>query len=365
MCLYSTWRENKKYVANKKNGGVIPVVHDKRALLVETRCGKCMECMKQKANGWRTRLLEEVREDKTGVFVTWSFNDESLEKLAKKTKGIWGYEQDNEIAKVAMRYYWENWRSATGKSVKHWCVTEIGGRFTERIHVHGIVWTNNVELIKKKWKYGNVYLGEYVNESTCHYIVKYLHKTDEKHKEYISRIFTSSGIGKGYTERRDSNRNKYQGERTNQTYKSREGKVMALPSYYRRKMYTDEEREQMWMEMLDKGEKWVDGRSVETSQYEKVREEARKKNKRLGWGDDEKDWERKHYENSLRRKGQKLSIKKKPVPYFSPIDEKTPLQERWGEEWKKYDVEKIKERSKITSFKKEDNKKTRETEKQS
>ena len=44
MCLYPKLIKNKKYTKNKKNGGVIPVVSDNRALWVTAACGKCFEC---------------------------------------------------------------------------------------------------------------------------------------------------------------------------------------------------------------------------------------------------------------------------------------------------------------------------------
>ena len=47
MCLYPRIIQNKKYTKNKKNGGVIPAVFDKRVLVVPAGCGKCMECKKK------------------------------------------------------------------------------------------------------------------------------------------------------------------------------------------------------------------------------------------------------------------------------------------------------------------------------
>ena len=42
------------------------------------------------------------------------------------------------IAKLALRRCLERIRKQTGKSLKHWCVTELGGE-NDRIHLHGIV----------------------------------------------------------------------------------------------------------------------------------------------------------------------------------------------------------------------------------
>ena len=60
MCLYPKLISNKKYTANKKNGGNIPPILDNRVLLVPVGCGKCMECLKQKAREWQIRMSEGI-----------------------------------------------------------------------------------------------------------------------------------------------------------------------------------------------------------------------------------------------------------------------------------------------------------------
>ena len=90
--------------------------------------------------------------------------------------------------------------------------------------------------------------------------MKYIGKQDEKHKTYKPIILASAGIGRGYEKRKDSENNKYKknGE-TNETYKTRKGTKLALPIYYRNKIYTEEEREKLWIEKLDKQERYVLG----------------------------------------------------------------------------------------------------------
>ena len=310
MCLYPKLIKNRKYIANKKNGGSIPAVYDKRVLQVPVGCGKCMECKKQKARQWQVRLQEEIKKNKNGKFVTLTFSNESIREIAKEIKGLNGYELDNEIATIATRRFLERWRKKYKKSVRHWLVTELGGKGTENIHIHGLIWTDEKkEEIIKIWKYGYADIkdktnGGYVNEKTVNYIVKYINKTDEKHREYNSKMLTSAGIGKEYTEREDSKLNKYNPGNTKETYTTKDGSKINLPIYYRNKIYTEEEREKLWIEKLDQKIRWVNGIKIDVSkgedQYYKILEEERKKNKRLGYGDDIKNWDRKKYENELR-----------------------------------------------------------------
>lgn len=304
MCLYPKLIKNRKYVKNKKNGGVIPAVSDKRALYVPVGCGKCMECKKQKARNWSVRLQEEIRVNKNGKFVTMTFSDEVLVNLSKDINGLTGYELENEIATLAIRRYLERWRKKHKKSVRHWLVTELGQNKTERVHIHGIIWSDEINDIKDIWNYGHVWIGDYVNEKTINYIVKYVSKTDAKHKEYNSKIMTSAGIGSNYIKRLDSKNNRYQEDKTKETYSTRNGSKIALPIYYRNKIYTEEEKEKLWLMKLDKEERWINGMRIDISkgeeEYFKTLEEERKLNKRLGYGDDKRNWERTKYENERR-----------------------------------------------------------------
>ena len=47
MCLYPKLILNRKYLPNKKNGGIPPKCPDERLRYVTAACGKCYECRKQ------------------------------------------------------------------------------------------------------------------------------------------------------------------------------------------------------------------------------------------------------------------------------------------------------------------------------
>lgn len=318
MCLYPKIIQNKKYTKTKKNGGIIPTVTDKRVLYVPAGCGKCMECRKQKARQWQVRLQEDIKKNKNGKFVTLTLSDESITNLQQDIKGVTGYNLDNEIATKATRRFLERWRKKYKKSVRHWLVTELGQTSTERVHLHGIIWTDEIEEISRIWGYGFITIGQqkwnngikitdgesYVNEKTINYITKYVTKRDEKHKEYESKILTSPGIGRDYIDSGRAKRNKFDQKNTKEEYRTRQGIKLNLPIYYRNHIYTDDEKEKLWIEKLNKEERWVDGRPSDISQNEEhyylLLEEARRKNKELGYGDNTINWERKKYENERR-----------------------------------------------------------------
>ena len=311
MCLFPTLIKNPKYKANKKNGGQAPPIFDDRVAMVPIGCGKCMECCKQKANNWRVRLHEEIRKDNTGTFVTLTFNTEQLRKLYETIRikhKLKDYELDNAVARLAVRRFLERWRKENKRSVKHWLVTELGGKHYEHLHIHGIIWTKDKDKIEKHWQYGYVYGSKektYVNEKTINYIVKYIFKIDEKHKAYKAIILTSSGIGSNYINRSDVNNNIYKGEETNERYKTRQGYEVALPIYYRNKIYSEEEREKLWIDKLNKQKRYVLGSEIDISngedEYWMALKYAQRLNKELGYGGDANTWEQENYERELRR----------------------------------------------------------------
>lgn len=362
MCLYPTLRKNKKYMANKKNGGKVPplpyiktkegkLIQDERVLYVPTKCGKCMECMKAKSREWQIRMSEEIKDNKNGIFVTLTFSDEKIKELGEeinkikiitgvkvtkdkngkerkryiyeestRTKEIQGYDRDNEIAKLGVKRFLERWRKATGKSIRHWLVTELGHQGTENIHLHGIIFTDESdELIKEKWQ-DFVWIGErgkrYVSDRTINYITKYINKVDQIHKNYKPEILTSAGMGAGYIKRINAQGNKYKKNgKTNEAYRNDKGYKMSLPIYLRNKIYNEEEREKLWQEKLDKEKRYVGGEEIDISKgeenYTETVEYYRKINNRLGYGSNKINWDRRKYEHERRNINYITRTKKK------------------------------------------------------
>lgn len=306
MCLYPIFIKNRKYTVTKKNNGIIPTIKDERTRYVPVGCGKCMECRKQKARSWQVRLHEEIRTDKTGLFVTFSFSDESINQLEKDLNtNLKGYNLDNQILKLSVKRFLERWRKKYKISIKHWFVTELGQTNTERIHIHGLIFTNHsLKTIEEIWKYGNVWIGDYVNEKTINYIIKYVHKTDPKHKYYIPLVLCSPGIGNNYINRIDSKTNKFNKDKTNETYTTRTGIKLRLPIYYRNKLYTDEQKEELWLNLLNKNIRYVNKVKIDVSinenDYNREINYARTINKLLGYSDNEINKEQKQYEQDLR-----------------------------------------------------------------
>lgn len=327
MCLFPTLIKNPKYKVNKKNGGNVPPlpivkrngvwIPDTRKLMVPVGCQKCMECMKQRANGWRVRMLNEVTEKKNGVMVTLTFSTESLKEILSQINEKDGYAKDNQICTKAIRLFTERWRKKYGKTIRHWMVTELGGGRWEHVHMHGVMFTDNKENIEKIWGYGDVHLGTYCNERTINYIVKYIHKQDEKHSQYTPIVLASKGLGKNYLKSDAAKENKFKANgETKDWYRLNNGYKTSLPIYYRNYLYTEEQREKLWEQKLDKNVRYVLGQKIDISKTEKEYyrglQAAQEKNRMLGFGE-KKDWKRKEYEDSRRNEIYKKRLTAEPT----------------------------------------------------
>jgi hypothetical protein len=314
MCLYPKLIKNRKYTANKKNGGNIPPVKDPRTLYVPIGCQQCIECRRKKAREWQVRLQEEIRHRPGGKFITLTFSNEQYAKIAKTTN-LDGYDLDNYIATYAVRHFLERWRKKYKRSLRHWLITELGHNGTENVHLHGIIWPKNDQQFNDLttiWQYGYTWTGKiqrgikqnYVSAKTVNYITKYTTKIDLQHKFYKPLTLCSPGIGGQYTSRTDAKTNKYNNEKTNETYRTNTGHKIALPIYYRNKIYTDHEREQLWLQKLNQNIRYVLKQPIDISEnqneYFKALLAARDTNKQLGYGNDEKNWKRKEYEHQIR-----------------------------------------------------------------
>lgn len=321
MCLYPRLTINKKYTANIKNGGIIPECKDDRMLHIPVGCKKCIECKKQKSREWQIRLTEDVKYNTNGVFVTLTFNDIEMKKLNNEIdKNIQGYERDNAIAKLATKRFRERWRKRTGKSPRHWLITELGHKGTERIHMHGIIWTDEREYIKKHWDYGYVWIqkqGKNVGGAVTTYITKYITKVDTKHKEYKEIILCSAGIGKKFTEQDKIGYYEFKDDKTNEQYITKNRTKLGMPIYYRNKLWSEEEREKLWINRLNKEVRYVLGQEISIKnslrEYFAVLEEARMKNEAMGYGNDMINWNRITYENSIRNMIRKELYKKPKI----------------------------------------------------
>lgn len=318
MCLYPTFIKNPKYKPNKKNKGKPPVCRDRRLYYIPTKCGCCIECRKEKQREWRVRLEEELRSN-YGYFITLTISPEEIKNLEEKTGLNWK-ENPNEIASKGLRLFLERVRKNTGKSMRHWCVTELG-EDNNRIHLHGIFFgQRSAELIKKHWKYGFIFIGQYCNSRSVNYMTKYMLKVDIKHPEFKQIVLASPGIGAGYMDRLD-----YLWQKQNYkkievaTYTFRNGTKMTMPKYYKDKIFSEREKEVMWINNLNRGLLWIYGEKVKANDWKTIDNLRRywQKYGRDVMGDDPIAWDKAKNRRAEERQRKAIAEARKKTEKFS------------------------------------------------
>lgn len=270
MCYFPIKVLNKRFVPTKKNGYNPPECPDERLRYITAECGHCFECRKKKRNMWRIRMKEQKKDTPTGVFFTGTMSPKRYDEIKKR----YNIEDDNEIATKALRLFLERIRKETRKSIKHWVVTEKGHRNTRRIHIHGLFFDTigigkyKLErLLKRNWIDGYSYNGYSTSEKCINYISKYMTKRDEANPEFVGKVLASPGLGMGYTER-NKRYHTYKGKDTNEKYVNYNGTTETLPRYYKEKLWTEEERQNLWIIKETNGIKWIGKQKFDTRSEE-------------------------------------------------------------------------------------------------
>lgn len=350
MCLYPTFLKNPKYKPNKKNKGKPPICTDRRLLYIPVKCGCCIECRKEKQREWRVRLEEELRSN-FGYFTTLTISPEGIKEIEEKT-GLKWEENPNEIATKALRLFLERVRKEVKKSIKHWCVTELGEK-KDRIHLHGIFFgQKSAELIRKHWKYGFVFIGDYCNTRSVNYMSKYMLKVDIKHPTFKQIVLASAGIGSGYFDRLDHLWQKQNYKNINvATYTFRNGTKMAMPKYYKNKIFTEKERERMWINNLNRGLLWIYGEKVKADDWSTI-DNLRQYWQKYGhdvMGDDPIAWNAMKERRKEEKQRRAIAEAKKLAEKFSTKNlTKLPLQADFSRQLNEWDeeLEKARKRNK-------------------
>src|SRR5690606_37158981 len=102
---------------------------------------------------------------------------------------------------------------------------------------------------------------------------------------------------------------------------------IALPIYYRNKIYSEEEREKLWLHKLDEEKRYVLNQEIDISKGDENSwlslKTARQKNSELGYGSGEIDGNRKNYERQKRN-----LIQKKRIEEAKKIETESAI--KWG-----------------------------------
>lgn len=211
---------------------------DREDFFIDVPCGVCINCIRSKATMWNTRLQNEwkylpIEDKKNSYFITLTISDKYIDTPPS----------------ILVRRFLERVRRKYKRSPRHWFITEYGDE-TKRLHLHGVFFNppfHRFEL-SKLWFYGYVSIAPLTARRITYvttYITKMLKIDSVEDPRYHQQIFTSPGLGKKYCSdpgviahcRVDGVPSPFGFNPSN--------KVIALPRYYRGKLFSDDELEDL------------------------------------------------------------------------------------------------------------------------
>lgn len=159
-----------------------------------------------------------------------------------------------DLSKRHIQLFFKRLRKVNDSKIRYFIVGEYGGR-TMRPHYHVILFNCKLDTIQPAWDMGHCHYGT-VNGASVGYTLKYmmkkgkipLHKNDDRTPEF--RLM-SKGLGESYL---SSQMVKWHHSAINdRMYCNIEGgKKIAMPRYYKDKLYTKVERKIVGYHALNK-----------------------------------------------------------------------------------------------------------------
>lgn len=211
-------------------------------------CGKCPNCKKKRQNHWVFRLRQEQLDSFSSCFLTLTYNDENVPVTSNGYQTLVKEHFQNFMKRLRKNHQKKN----KNVRIKYYAVGEYGGR-TDRPHYHAIIFNLPQSVIEDDtkiseiWGKGNIMATE-CNSQTIAYTTKYINKSigtddsiqdDDRIKEFS---LMSKKLGANYLNH--ANRDYYKRRKTNYITDV-DGSIRSMPRYYKEKLYTDKEREEI------------------------------------------------------------------------------------------------------------------------
>lgn len=240
-------------------------------------CGKCPRCKAARVSSWSFRLMQEQKVAKTALFITLTYDHESL-PITKN-----GYpslcKRDLQLFFKRLRYEDCKSKGVSASAIKYFAVGEYGGKIG-RPHYHVLLFNADIKKIQTAWRthqyvhsrcehtnsrcngqdhtkrnrkvwhdMGYVHYGDQrgVSEASVGYCLKYIlddgkmvlkEKLDDSADQFA---VMSKGLGAAYLNQ--AMLRWHHADLKNRMYVNiGEGKKAAMPRYYKNRLYTEAER---------------------------------------------------------------------------------------------------------------------------
>ncbi|AXQ65632.1 MAG: replication initiator protein [Microviridae sp.] len=152
-------------------------------------CGRCAPCLVNRQQQWSVRCTLESYLWGNSIFITLTYDDESLPKTQKELKR-------------SVQLWLKRFRKALPQKIRYFIALEYGKQ--GRAHFHGIIFNASqfdAKALQDTWGMGFTHVGE-CNPKTINYVTKYITKGDSRAKEDSGKktfaiMSRNKGIGYG------------------------------------------------------------------------------------------------------------------------------------------------------------------------
>lgn len=206
-------------------------------------CGKCPPCMKRRTSGWSFRLVKHGEQMKNALFVTLTYDTDYVPITEK------GYMT---LDKTDLQKFFKRLRKINNEKISYYAVGEYGSQ-SFRPHYHIILFNASIKNVESAWSLDNKPLGHVhfgnVSDASIGYTLKYmskskqipLHKNDDRKKEFS---LMSKKLGANYLTEKMIQWHK-QNLKERMYVPMKDGRKIAMPRYYKDKMYNEEEKKKI------------------------------------------------------------------------------------------------------------------------
>lgn len=221
---------------------------------IEVPCGKCAGCLQARREDWTNRIMYEMDVSSSAYFITLTYAEENI------TQG----ETHPTLVKSDLQNFFKRLRKRIyPNKIRYYAVGEYGTR-TLRPHYHIILFNlppNMVEEIQASWQNGFAQIGT-VNRGSVHYVTKY-HVNKNIYPEGSEPSFATMsrkpGLGANYIDKYAT----YHDGQIDRCYILHPGGIKSrLPRYYKDRLYSESEREQIGVISREKYSRIMDEEKI-------------------------------------------------------------------------------------------------------
>ena len=246
-------------------------------------CGKCYGCRLDKRQSWCFRLLQELRDRPTAFFVTFTYNDDNVPYALYDRKHLDRYSTKNfdvlskDDASALIKSLQTNLRGLTSNNrllVRYYLIGEYGDKChitkgTNRPHYHALLYFPKGvsvhvarEVILRSWSYGFIDIDN-VTFADINYVAKHQFKEckGNDYQRKYAPIFAKmsrykGGLGVCYLPFLQ----RLHPTRTSKLYCLLNSFKIAVPQFYRKKLFPDKMTPEENFEFLKNNQEMWHGR---------------------------------------------------------------------------------------------------------